>query len=422
MHIALFALGSRGDVQPYIALGKGLAAAGHDIRLLTHENYEALVTAHGLDFRPVKGDVQAVLESPEMRELVEKGNFVAINRRASREAQGAAIHWAKDGLEACRGVDLIIVGLGGFGIALAVAEKLDVPVAQAYLVPFWPTRAFPSVLLPTSAPRVGGAINLATHHLARQFMWFSFRSADKQARREVLDLPAPPFLSPNRSPRLNQYPILYGFSPSVLPRPSDWDQQQIITGYWFLEAESGWEPPAALAEFLAQGSPPVYVGFGSMSNRKPQETTELVLEALAISGQRGIILSGWGGLSAADLPDTVLAVDSVPHSWLFPRVAAVVHHGGAGTTAAGLRAGVPSVITPFFGDQFFWGQRVHDLGVGPSPIARKEMTAEALGAAIRRAATETEMRDRAAALGARIRAEDGVARAVDALQTIRPNF
>lgn len=422
MHIALFALGSRGDVQPYIALGKGLAQAGHHIRLLTHENYEALVTAHGLDFRPVKGDVQAVVESPEMRELVEKGNFVAINRRASMEAQRAAIHWAEDGLEACRGVDLIIVGLGGFGIALAVAEKLDVPVAQAYLVPFWPTRAFPSVLLPTSAPRVGGAFNLATHHMARQFMWFSFRSADKQARRQVLDLPAPPFLSPNRSPRLNQYPILYGFSPSVLARPSDWDEQQIITGYWFLEAESGWEPPAALTEFLAQGSPPVYVGFGSMSNRKPRETTELVLRALAISGQRGIILSGWGGMSAADLPDTVLAVDSVPHSWLFPRVAAVVHHGGAGTTAAGLRAGVPSVITPFFGDQFFWGQRVHDLGVGPSPIARKEMTAEALGAAIRRAATETEMRDRAAALGERIRGEDGVARAVDALQTAMPRI
>lgn len=421
MRIALLALGTRGDVQPYVALAKGLAAAGHDIRLLSHENYKSLVTAHGLDFRPVKGDVQAVLESPEMSELVETGNFVAINRRAAQEAQRAAVQWAKDGLSACRGVDLIIAGLGGFSIAVALAEKLDVPVAQAYLVPFWPTRAFPSVLLPTAAPRLGGLFNLATHHMTRQMMWSSFRGADSLARRQVLDLPAPPITGPYRSTRLNRFPVLYGFSPSVVTRPTDWDERQVVTGYWFLEPDAGWEPPPALAKFMDQGPPPVYVGFGSMSNRRPQETTELVLRALAHSGQRGIILSGWSGLGSADLPKTVLAVDSVPHAWLFPRVAAVVHHGGAGTTAAGLRAGVPSIITPFFGDQFFWGQQVAILGVGPAPIPRKKMTAEALGEAIRRAATEPEMREQADRLGAAIRAEDGVARAVLALESAMPD-
>lgn len=420
MRIALFALGSRGDIQPYIALGKGLAAAGHDVRLLSHENYENLISTHGLDFRPMKGDVQAVLESPEMRQLVEQGNFIAINRAAAQKAKEAAVHWAEDGLAACRGVDLIITGIGGFSIAVAVAEKLDLPVAQAYLVPFSPTRDFPSVLLPAAAPRLGGLFNRVTHHLTRQMMWTSFRGGDKLSRRQVLDLPAPPITGPYRSPRLNKYPVLFGFSPSVVPRPGDWDERQVITGYWFLDAEQGWQPPEPLAEFLAQGPTPVYIGFGSMSNRKPQETTDLVLRALAHAGQRAIILSGWGGLGAADLPDTVLAVDSVPHSWLFPRMAAVVHHGGAGTTAAGLRAGVPTVVTPFFGDQYFWGQRVEALGAGPAPIPRKELTAEALGEAIRQAVAEPEMRRRAAALGASIRDEDGVTRAVGVLQTAMP--
>ncbi len=164
--------------------------------------------------------------------------------------------------------------------------------------------------------------------------------------------------------------------------------------------------------FLDSGTPPVYIGFGSMGSRKPKETADLVLEALDRTGQRGILSSGWGGLSQENLPDTVHMVDLVPHSWLFPRVAAVVHHGGAGTTAAGLRAGVPSIVIPFFGDQLFWGQRVEKLGVGTAPIPRKQLTVEKLAAAIHRAVTDPLMRQQAAHLGARIQTEDGIANAV----------
>jgi sterol 3beta-glucosyltransferase len=227
----------------------------------------------------------------------------------------------------------------------------------------------------------------------------------------VFDLPAAPFFGSDNLPQFQQYPTLYGFSPSVIPKPSDWHNTE-VTGYWFLDAATDWVPPADLMAFLQAGPPPVYIGFGSMGSRKPEETADLVLQAIARTGQRAILLSGWGGLSKADLPETVFMVESVPHSWLFSQVAAVVHHGGAGTTAAGLRAGVPSIVIPFFGDQPFWGQRVAKLGVGPEPIPRKQLTVERLAQAIRTAVTDRGMIRRAADLGAKIQAEDGVANAV----------
>ncbi len=417
MKIAIMALGSRGDVQPYLSLGKGLKAAGHFVRLITHQNFERLVTSHGLEFYPVKGDVQAVLESPEMLKLLEQGNFLAINAHTAKLVRSAAIDWAQDGIAACRGIDLLVAGVGGLYLSIALAQKLNIRFLQAYIFPFTPTTAFPAIVLPQSISRLGGTVNRLSHHLFRQMMWQGFRQADRLARQQVLNLPPAPFWGSYNSAALRQYPTLYGFSSSVIPQPSDWQNTQ-VTGYWFLDAAADWTPPAALMKFLNSGKPPVYIGFGSMGSRKPAATAALVLAALDRSGQRGILLSGWGGLSQANLPDTVLMVESIPHSWLFPRMAAVVHHGGAGTTAAGLRAGVPSIVIPFFGDQLFWGQRVAKLGVGTAPIPRKQLTVELLAQAIDRAVTDLVMIRQAANLGAKIQAEDGIAHAVAVIHAI----
>jgi UDP:flavonoid glycosyltransferase YjiC (YdhE family) len=262
-------------------------------------------------------------------------------------------------------------------------------------------------------PFDSGRVNRLTHHLVRQVMWQGFRSADKAARQEVLGLPPAPFWGPYNSPHIQGLPVLLGYSSAVIPRPPDWPENNHVTGYWFLDEATDWTPPAGLMAFLEAGPPPVYIGFGSMSSRNPEETAALVLEALKQSEQRAILLSGWGGLQASDVPDSVFMIDAIPHAWLFPRMAAVVHHGGAGTTAAGLRAGVPSIIIPFFGDQPFWGQRVAELGVGPESIPRKKLTAERLAQAIQIAVSNQAMRQRAAELGERIQAEDGVGRAVD---------
>jgi sterol 3beta-glucosyltransferase len=167
--------------------------------------------------------------------------------------------------------------------------------------------------------------------------------------------------------------MLYAYSSQVLPVPADYPPHVHVTGYWFLDQINQWQPPSDLVGFLEAGTPPVYVGFGSMSGTKAQEHANIVLEALAQTGQRGLLASGWGGLKATDLPGNIFMLEQAPHEWLFPQVSAVVHHGGAGTTAAGLRAGKPTVIVPLIADQPFWGNVIYRLGVGPQPIPQKSL-------------------------------------------------
>jgi UDP:flavonoid glycosyltransferase YjiC (YdhE family) len=416
MHITIIAPGSRGDVQPYLALGKGLKQAGQVVRLVTHQDFEGFVRSHGIAFWPIAGNVRDIAQSTDMQARLEGGNFLAIMSQMARAAQRGAVALAKGGLDACQGADLVIAGIGGLFIGIALAEKLGLPLMQAYYIPFTPTRSTSSFLFPKLPPWFGALPNRLSYHLVRQMMWQGFRSADRVARKQVLGLPAAPLWGPFNAACLAHTPILYGYSPSVIPKPPDWGETMHITGYWFLDPADDWTPPSELLSFLQAGPPPVYVGFGSMGSRKPEEMADLVLQALAQVKQRAIIVSGWGGLHTQDTPDTVLVVDSVPFSWLFARVAAVVHHGGAGTTSAGLRAGVPSIVIPFFGDQPFWGQRIADLGVGPEPIPRKKLSVERLANAIEIAVTDQTMRQRAADLGKTIQAENGVARAVAIIQ------
>ncbi len=354
MRIAIIAPGSRGDVQPYLALAKGLQDAGHEVRILTHENFENFVRSNQLDYWTLRGNVQEVAESEEMRQLLARGNFLAIARFQADAAQRAAVEWAQDGLAACQGMELIIAGIGGLFMGVALAEKLRLPLVQAHYVPFTPTKEFPGALFP-QIPFELAVVNYLSHVITRQIMWQGFRAADRKSRENVLGLPAAPFLGPYHSEVFKGVPVLYGFSPSVIPHPPDWGAEQIITGYWFLDDGDAWMPSPDLVDFLEAGPAPVYIGFGSMSNRDPHETAETVIKAVGLSQQRAVLLSGWGGLQANRLPDSIFLLDSVSHSWLFPRMSAVVHHGGAGTTAAGLRAGVPTVVIPFFGDQPFWG-------------------------------------------------------------------
>jgi sterol 3beta-glucosyltransferase len=418
MRIAVIAPGSRGDVQPYIALGNGLQQAGHLVSLVTHTDFQELVETHGLEFWPLKARVQDIAQGINLRAPLEGGNFLRILSQMSREAQRGALTLAKGGWAACQGMELLIAGIGGLFTGIALAEKLGVPLLQAYYIPFTPTEAYPSFLFPRLPFGPRAVWNRLSYHLVQQMMWQGFRVADKLARREVLDLPPAPFWGPYGAKCLQGTPILYGYSPAVIPRPADWPERVHVTGYWFLEEADAWTPPDALAEFLAAGPPPVYVGFGSMGSQKPEETARLIVQALARAGLRGILHTGWGGLQGVDLPQTVLMVDAVPFSWLFPQVAAVVHHGGAGTTSAGLSAGVPSVVVPFFGDQPFWGRKVAELGVGPAPIPRRKLTAERLAEAIQIAVDDEATRQRATDLGARIRAEDGVAAAVAVVEAM----
>jgi UDP:flavonoid glycosyltransferase YjiC (YdhE family) len=329
----------------------------------------------------------------------------------------------EDLLAACAGADLILFSGTTFFAAFNVAEKLGLPFVQAYLQPVNPTREFPSLVYPTRF-RGGALFNYATHVVGGQLFWQMLRPQLNRVRREALGLRPLSVMGPFLNMDRRRLPVILGYSPTLLPKPRDWNEAQFVTGFWFMD-EQHYAPPDELAGFLANGPPPVYVGFGSMTGTDPARLTGVTLEALRQSGRRGVLLSGWAGLAEGDLPDTILRLDAVPHEWLFPRMAAVVHHGGIGTTHTALRAGVPNVVVPFFGDQPFWGDRVHSLGAGPRPVLQGDLTAEHLAEALRAATSDEVMRARAAEVGRRIQAEDGVGEAVkivDRYLRQRPGF
>lgn len=420
MRITLLALGTRGDVQPLVALGVGLQQTGrHQARVVAPDEFDAFVSSQGLDFVPVGINVRELLGTVSLTARVESGgNMLLWVRQILYTLQPMFERMMGNLWSACQGAEAIVCSTMGIG-AYHVAEKLGVPCYWTLPFPgLARTRAFPNVVFP-SLP-LGGAYNLVTHILAEQLMQQLTGRFLNQWRRRV-NLPSISlFRWPYNQLHGQPVPILYSFSPLLIPKPPDWGENIHITGYWFLDHRPDWQPPAGLMDFLAAGSPPVYVGFGSLAQRNPRRMTHLVLEALKQSGQRGVLVTGWGGLldiaDLSHLPREAFTLESVPHDWLFPRMAAVVHHGGSGTTGAGLRSGVPSVLVPHAGDQPLWARRVWELGAGPRPIPRRQLTAERLADAIAEAVKDRDLRARAAELGERIRAEDGVRRAVEIVE------
>ena len=410
MRITIIAVGTRGDVQPHVALAKGLRNAGHSVRVATHAGYASLVRAHGLSFAPVAGDPRSLLAG--RRQVMAEARGTALRdlrflRTLLREQEALAYEALADCLAASQGADALICSTVAI-VGPIVAEKLAIPAFSSALQPLSRTTAFPLFMFP-ELPRLGPRYNRLTYTLAQRVVRRLTRPLVSRCRQRL-------GLSPMVPPRpVNgpQPPVLYGFSPLVVPRPADWGEQVYVTGYWFLDRLDDWRPPDALQRFLDAGSPPVYVGFGSSRTRDPEATVSLVLEALKATGQRGILETGWGGLGRGSLPPDVFQVDETPHDWLFPRMATVVHHSGAGTVAASLRAGVPTVTVPFDGDKPFWARRVHALGVGPPPIPWKQLTAARLSAAIGVAVGDVAVQRRAAGLGEQLRAENGVGRAVE---------
>jgi sterol 3beta-glucosyltransferase len=290
-----------------------------------------------------------------------------------------------------------------------LAEKLGIPHVRALTVPMLtPTRAFP---LPAMVHHdLGGLLNRASYRLVR-LLSRPYSGLIRDWRSDSLGLAArgkPP--TPSKT--------LYSYSPSVVPTPADWPRDTVATGYWLRDLVDGTEPlDAELEGFVAAGEQPVYVGFGSSVGPDPDRLGAVVDEAVRQAGVRALIATGWGGLSGVRNGSGVMVIESVPHRWLFPRVAAVVHHGGAGTTAAGLLAGRPSIVCPFQGDQHFWGAAVFRAGAGPGPLPAKKLAAAALASAIRTAIDDSAIRTRAAALSQRIAGEDGPGRASELIES-----
>jgi UDP:flavonoid glycosyltransferase YjiC (YdhE family) len=310
--------------------------------------------------------------------------------------------------------DVLISNLPTFGIAHTVAEMMGKKHIRIMLAPLTPTPNADATMVPT-VPRRKNLLNRLSGYIGIYFMYWMNKDAINAFRQKVGQKK---WGFGDFARAWNQMPVLYGVSPILMPPDPKWNKDTVVTGFWFDKIDEGWHPPPILADFLQKYPAPVYIGFGSMSTKNPEATMKIMVDALKQSGQAGIIYSGWAGLRANELPDNILLIDGAPHAWLFPRMTAVVHHGGAGTTAAALRAGVPATIVSHMADQPYWGRRIHELGVGAKPIPRHELSTERLAAAITEMVSTPEIKAKAAALGERIRQEKGVENAIKAVNMI----
>jgi sterol 3beta-glucosyltransferase len=412
MKITIIAFGTRGDIQPTLALGKALKALHHQVRMIASTNFKAWIEQHGLEAATATVDIQAIMTGEGGHEWIgHSDNQIKQIQAMKKLFDEFGLAMMRDAWHACTDAEAIISSFTSDVYAASIAEKLG---AKHISTPLQPALvATRSGMACTSAP-IPNRESIINYLFGKWFIepfgWQLMGAVNNRFRQEVLGLP-PQTMQVNWR-ALRRMLVVQAFSPHVVPRPCDWPSNIHTAGYWFLDEDQAWQPPQALRDFLDDGDPPVYIGFGSMTGRDPQALTHLIVDALTQSRQRAILQSGWAGMGTARLPTNIFLLDFAPHSWLFPRMSAVVHHGGAGTTAESLRAGVPTIIVPHIADQPFWGSRVAALGVGPKPIPRHKLTVDNLAFAIRQAMCDSTMRQRAIELGAKICAEDGIGTAV----------
>jgi sterol 3beta-glucosyltransferase len=415
MHITILALGSRGDVQPFIPLGKALREAGHHVRVATFDAFSSMIREADLEFTPIHGDAYQLLNTAAQGDLLTRRNNPLKTIRSLQRSYGKLANSLPHDLAALQESDLVLNQLPAHLFGSDLAEYLGVPWAIVAVIPLVRTRFRPLIGFPTTFSWIKG-YNLLTYRLGEQMGWQLFRQAVNRLRTERWNLPAAPFWGPYEAIHQRRIPFICGFSAQVVPRPLDWGPHVHLTGWWHPD-DPQWQPPPDLQRFIEAGSPPVFIGFGSMLVSNPSLITALIVEAVRLSGQRAILHAGWAGLGGA-LPTEIFPINYAPYGWLFPRMAAVVHHGGSGTTGLGFRSGIPSIIVPFGFDQYYWGARAAEMGVGPKPVPYRHLTAERLASTIHVAVSDKGIRDRAADLGRRLIAENGVQRAVEIIQNL----
>ncbi|KAM0704247.1 hypothetical protein Q7P35_008480 [Cladosporium inversicolor] len=414
MRITCLTIGSRGDVQPYIALCKGLIVDGHHPKIATHAEFGPWIKKHGIDFAPVGGNPAEL-----MALCVEYGMFTP---KFITETNSKFRGWLDDLLvsawEACQGSEVLIESPSAMA-GIHIAEALGIPYFRAFTMPWTKTRAYPHAFAPLNF-KFGGNYNIGTYTVFNSVFWQLTARQINSWRRKTMGI--------NNTTlgqmKQNEVPFLYNFSPNVVAPPLDFSAWVHVTGYWFLDEAKDWTPPADLLAFIKKARDDnmklVYIGFGSVIVSDSKAMTQNIIDAVLKADVRCILSKGWSdrldarepNKSEVPLPPSIFQIASAPHDWLFKQIDAAVHHGGAGTTGASLRAGVPTIIKPFFGDQFFFSTRVEDIGVG---LRVKYITPNTLGKALWIATHDDRIRTKAKLLGERIRAENGVQTAINAL-------
>lgn len=424
MRVLVYAYGTRGDVQPYLALAEGLSRAGHDAVLAAPERFADAVESRGIEFSPWDDESLKLLDRPDVKDMllnVQSPEELAKTQAYLKAESFRLYPHLLDGVwrAAWRGADLLVHPYVGATAAHQAAEKIGAPNVLAVLYPNYVTSAYyPSPDLASS----GADDNLAAHAAYNQRKPVpEVVSAVEKWRRETLELPTRAgWLDAKHRPDGSPAPVLHGFSRHLVPVAPDWPEWVHTTGFWQLPTSADWTPPEELTRFLAAGPTPVFVGFGSMTSNDPDVVGEKVVAAVRKAGVRAIVVTGWGGIKIPDPPQDILVLEDVPYDKLFGLVSLAVHAGGAGTLNTALAAGIAQVPCPFHDEQHTWSRRLADVGVATEPIWQKDLTADLLADAIRTAGTDPGISASVARMRDLVRGEDGIANAVAALERIAP--
>jgi sterol 3beta-glucosyltransferase len=424
----IYTHGTRGDVQPYLALAYALNRAGHTATLVGPQMYASFAAAYGVRFEPLTDEGVKILTRPDVREILlhgdrpesEIGEYLKAREKISNEFMPRVYPVLLRQLwEAARGgADIVIHSHHSRQVMHQIAEKLGVPHVLATLYPhFVASRRYP----PSESSFEARPDNLEQHE----------RAVHKPLKPLLVDListwreqtlglpPREGFLDARYRADGTPAPVLHGFSPQVLETAPDWPDWVHTTGFWSLPRQADWRPAPELVRFLEDGDKPVFIGFSSLSGADPEATGQLVLEAVRRTGVRAVVVTGWGGIGIADPSERIRIEHDVPYDWLFPRVRAVVHAGGPGTHNTALEAGVPQVTCPFHKEQVMWGNHLRDLGVAPPPLKQRDLTADALAAAIDTALTDPDIARNVDLLARKVKGERGAENAVRVLEEIR---
>ena len=418
MRITLITNGSRGDVEPYVALAEGLRDSGHEVTIATEARYEPFILERRLKFLSIPGDTIAAINSPEGHQaLNKKNNTESCLGHLMNASAPMATEIILQCLEACKNAEHIICTHFSLHTAYYLSQQLGIPFSMASVNPMvgCETNEFHNMMFPPAAKWLPGFIDKAynsfSHKTVSDSWWKSYRDIYTGAWKSACGITLPD----NDPLKTADQPLaLFGYSPSVLKKPADWGNNRHVCGYWFLKADDNWKAPIELEKFIDSGPKPIYIGFGSMNNSmlKNGAVEKLIVDTVAGTKQRAVILKQGLNFEAGQIADNIFATGAVPFKYLFPKMKLLVHHGGAGTTALGLEAGIPSVLTPLIVDQRFWAWRAEKLGIAPAPLHWHGVTAKKLALAINHWANNNSAKKRSEELGKKLQQENGVETAV----------
>jgi sterol 3beta-glucosyltransferase len=413
MLIGLLTGGTRGDIQPFVALGVGLKEAGYNVRVIAPRNFRGLAEAYGLEFVPLAIDIEAMMrgDAAGSNLMLSGRNPIRLVKSVRDLMKPFTMETIESLQSALDGVDFTVMHVVISNMGITACDRINIPYALASPAPTVPTGAHPFSAWPFHTS-LGKIYNRLTGWLFMFMFWQVFRRGVNTLRERY-------GLKRHRFRDLWEIyrtaPSYMAISPTFYERPADYPDSAHVPGYWILPALNKWQPPDDLVEFINAGKPPIYAGFGSMVPQNQEQIVQAVIDFFNISGERGLIYRGWADLHPDQVPDNVKLIDSVPFEWLFPQMKAVIHHGGAGTTAAGVRAGVPSVIVPFIADQPFWGRLIYKQRIGSWHIPAKRLNGQRLAKAVR-FATQPHIQANAAAMGEAVRAEDGITQTIQLIE------